>query len=44
VRAFAAADDLTHDELLEAPVRWPHRAAWEAELDVPGTKKTQAAA
>jgi ATP-dependent DNA helicase RecG len=44
VRAFAAADDLTREELLEAPVRWPQPAAWLAELDVAGTKKTQAAA
>jgi ATP-dependent DNA helicase RecG len=44
VRAFAAADDLTRDELLAAPVRWPRPEAWDAELDVPGTKKAQAAA
>jgi ATP-dependent DNA helicase RecG len=44
VRAFAADDDLTREELLAAPVRWPHPAAWNAELDVPGTKKAQAAA
>jgi ATP-dependent DNA helicase RecG len=44
MRAFAAADDLTREELLEAPVRWPHLAAWDTELDVPGAKKAQAAA
>jgi ATP-dependent DNA helicase RecG len=44
VRAFAAADDLTLEELLAAPVRWPHFAAWDAQLDVPGGKKAQAAA
>jgi ATP-dependent DNA helicase RecG len=44
VRAFAADDDLTREQLLAAPLRWPRPAAWEAELDVPGTKKTQAAA
>jgi ATP-dependent DNA helicase RecG len=44
VRAFAAADDLTREEMLAAPVRWPNPQAWEAELDVPGTKKAQAAA
>jgi ATP-dependent DNA helicase RecG len=44
VRAFAADDDLTREELLAAPVRWPHPAAWHAQLDVPGTKKAQAAA
>jgi ATP-dependent DNA helicase RecG len=43
VRAFAAADDLTLEELLAAPVRWPHFAAWDAQLDVPGGKKAQAA-
>ena len=44
MRAFAAADDLTREELLEAPVRWPNPAAWDAPLDVPGAKKAQAAA
>ena len=44
MRAFAAADDLTRDELLAAPVRWPRPEEWDAELDVPGTKKAQAAA
>jgi ATP-dependent DNA helicase RecG len=44
VRAFAAAEDLTREEMLEAPVRWVHPAAWDAELDVPGGKKAQAAA
>ena len=44
MRAFAAADDLSREEMLEAAVRWPHPAAWDAELDVPGTKKAQAAA
>jgi ATP-dependent DNA helicase RecG len=44
VRAFAAADDLSREEMLEAAVRWPNPAAWDAELDVPGTKKAQAAA
>jgi ATP-dependent DNA helicase RecG len=44
MRAFAAADDLTREELLEAPVRWPHLASWDTELAVPGTKKAQAAA
>jgi ATP-dependent DNA helicase RecG len=44
VRAFASDDDLSHEELLDAPVRWPHPEAWDAPLDVPGTKKAQAAA
>jgi ATP-dependent DNA helicase RecG len=44
MRAFAAAEDLTREELLEAPVRWPHPAAWAAELHVPGAKKAQTAA
>ena len=44
MRAFAAADDLTREEMLDAPVRWPNPQAWEAELEVPGTKKAQAAA
>jgi ATP-dependent DNA helicase RecG len=44
VRAFAADDDLTPEELLAAPVRWPHLAAWDAQLDVPGAKKAQVAA
>jgi len=43
VRAFAAADDLSREAMLEAAVRWPNPAAWHAELDVPGTKKAQAA-
>jgi ATP-dependent DNA helicase RecG len=44
VRAFAAADDRTPEELREAPVRWPHLAAWGAGLDVPWGQKAQAAA
>jgi ATP-dependent DNA helicase RecG len=44
VRAFAAADDLSREAMLEAAVRWPNPAAWHAELDVPGTKKAQAGA
>jgi ATP-dependent DNA helicase RecG len=44
VRAFAADDDLTREELLDAPVRWPRPPAWDAELEVPGAKKSQAAA
>jgi len=44
VRAFAADSDLSREEMLEAPVRWPNPAAWTAPLEVPGTKKAQAAA
>ena len=44
MRAFAADSDLSREEMLEAPVRWPNPAAWTAPLEVPGTKKAQAAA
>jgi ATP-dependent DNA helicase RecG len=44
VRAFASDEELSREEMLEAQVRWPNPAAWDAELDVPGTKKAQAAA
>ncbi|MDX6655675.1 MAG: ATP-dependent helicase RecG [Solirubrobacteraceae bacterium] len=44
MRAFAAADDLTRDELREAPVHWPRPSRWTESLDVPGGKKAQEAA
>jgi ATP-dependent DNA helicase RecG len=44
VRAFASDEELSREEMLEAQVRWPHPGAWDAELDVPGTKKAQTAA
>jgi ATP-dependent DNA helicase RecG len=44
VRAFAADDDLTREELLGAPVRWPRPLQWRRELAVPGGKKAQEAA
>ncbi len=44
VRAFAAREDLTADELRGAAIRWPVAAAWDAELVVPGGKKAVEAA